>query len=161
MKRCIFLMTAGMILGSLFSGCDYARMRDDEAVNTYEMQLPDMPQGVVPQGAGVEPAFAQPPDQIRNPLQSDQAVIEEGKVAYTYYCIQCHGPDARGFGTVGQSFAPLPTNLRSDTVRNQSDGALFIKIGMGYKRHPPLAYTVSVHDRWALIAFIRTLKEEG
>jgi mono/diheme cytochrome c family protein len=149
-----------VLVGTFLCGCDYARMREDDALEYYDMKFPDMPAGVVPLGGGAEPAFAVAPDQVRNPLQPVSAVIEEGELAYTYFCIQCHGPDAKGFGTVGQSFAPLPTDLRGDYVRSQTDGELFLKIGNGFKRHPPLAHTVSVHDRWALLAYIRALEPE-
>jgi mono/diheme cytochrome c family protein len=146
-----------VLVGTFLCSCDYARMREDEALEYYDMKFPDMPEGVVPLGGGKDPAFAKSPDQVRNPLQPGLAVVKQGEIAYSYFCIQCHGPGGRGFGTVGQSFAPLPTDLRSDYVRNQSDGEIFVKIGMGYKRHPPLAYTVSVQDRWALLAYIRAL----
>lgn len=146
-----------LVIGILLCGCDYARMRDDEAVNLYEMQLPEMPGSAVPLAGGNEPVFARSPEQIKNPLDSSPSVIQAGGRAYVYFCIQCHGPGGEGYGTVGQSFAPLPTNLKSDYVRQQADGVLFEKIGKGYKRHPPLAYTVSINDRWAVVLYIRSL----
>jgi mono/diheme cytochrome c family protein len=150
------LIVLGAILLALCSGCDYARMRDDEAVNTYQIQFPQMPDGAVPEGAGPD-SLPFEEQGLKNPLESSKAAITAGAQAYQYFCIQCHGPRADGFGTVGQSFAPLPTNLRSDYVQQQPDGQLFFRIGQGYKRHPPLAYTVSVPDRWALIAYIRSI----
>lgn len=155
-----FLVTI-LVLGSILCSCDYARMRDDEALEYYDMQLPDMPPGAVPVGGGLEPVFAGTPNQIRNPLEPTPAVLKQGEAAYTYFCNQCHGPGGTGYGTVGQSFAPLPTDLRGVYVQGQSDGELFLKIGKGFKRHPPLAYTVSVEDRWAVVTYIRSLKEEG
>ncbi len=145
------------LIVSLLCGCDYARMRDDEAVNLYEMELPEMPGGIVPLGGGIEPAFAEKTQEVKNPLQATPPSIESGRQAYLYFCIQCHGPGGEGFGTVGQSFAPLPTDLKSAYVQQQTDGELFIKIGKGFKRHPPLAYTVSVQDRWAILLYLRSL----
>lgn len=141
-------------VGALLYGCDYARMRDDEAVNLYQLQLPDMPSGVVQVGVGLDSLPLGLQD-LKNPLDPTPAVIAAGAQAYQYFCIQCHGPRGEGYGTVGQSFAPLPSNLRSDYVQQQSDGQLFYRIGQGYKRHPPLAYTVSVPDRWSLIVYMR------
>jgi hypothetical protein len=59
---------------------------------------------------------------------------------------------------VGQSFSPLPAALKDLYVQSQADGMLFKKISLGFQRHPPMAYTVSEEDRWALVHFIRTLK---
>jgi len=59
---------------------------------------------------------------------------------------------------VGQSFSPLPANLRSQDVQSLTDGALYAKIRLGYMRHPRLFTTISEGDTWAVIDFIRTLK---
>jgi hypothetical protein len=61
-------------------------------------------------------------------------------------------------GTVGQSFFPLPADLRSKDVQSQADGALYGKIRLGYLRHPRLFTTISEGDTWAVIDFMRTLK---
>jgi hypothetical protein len=68
---------------------------------------------------------------------------------------------ADGNGTVGQSFAPLPANLRDAGVQKQSDGELFAKITLGFRRHPPLASTVSDGDRWAVVNYIQSMKKKS
>jgi len=153
------LICAAMLaIEALTSGCDYARMRNDEAVDQYEMEFPAMPQGVVPLGGGMHPLPSER-DPIENPLGASREVLAAGKKVYGFYCRQCHGPGGDGMGTVGQSFAPLPTDLRSGYVREQTDGQIFERIGRGYKRHPPLAYTVSINDRWAVVSYMRSLQE--
>jgi hypothetical protein len=59
---------------------------------------------------------------------------------------------------VGQSFSPLPADLRSNDVQSQGDGELYAKIRLGYLRHPQLFTTISEGDTWAVVDFIRTLK---
>ena len=59
-------------------------------------------------------------------------------------------------GTLGQSFSPLPTDLRSPEVKALSDDALFQVISYGGKRSPALATTLSIDSRLAVIAFIRS-----
>jgi mono/diheme cytochrome c family protein len=138
-------------------GCDYGRMKEQESIRTYETSLPQMPQGTIPVGGGIETVRTSRPDALRNPLPSTPASVERGKQAYGHYCIMCHGPKGDGNGTVGQSFAPLPSNLRESPVQGQSDGELFYKISLGSGRHPSLADTVSEEERWAVIQYLRSL----
>ena len=144
-------------LSQTFLGCDYARMKDQESVRTYEAEPPEMPEGTIPTTGGYEVLKAAKPENLSNPLPSTQEVVEKGRTGYGYFCVMCHGPEADGNGTVGQSFAPLPTDLKSPYVQKERDGVLFYRMSMGYKRHPPLADTVAEEDRWAIITYIRSL----
>jgi mono/diheme cytochrome c family protein len=155
---CIVVLVIG--LAFLVQACNYARMYDDEAVNTYQGAVQKEPAGTVPVAGGSLWLKQASPDDLHSPLPPSQETINAGERAYGYYCIQCHGPEANGDGTVGQSFAPLPADLRSPAVQKQGDGVLFYRIGLGYKRHPPLAYTVTAEDRWAVIAYMRSLAEK-
>ena len=141
----------------LLSGCDYARMKDDEAIDTYETVMPDMPDHTIPVAGGIEILPSSDPQMVINPLPPDADSRARGEEAYGFYCIHCHGPAGDGYGTVGQSFSPLPADLGSKQIQQQSDGELFAKISLGYKRHPALAYTVSKSERWAIVSYLRSL----
>lgn len=145
------------LVAQMFTACDYARMTDDEAVNTYQTVLPAMPARTVPVDGGSERVRTSEPRSLVNPLPLAPASIELGKTGYGYYCVHCHGPQADGLGTVGQSFSPLPANLTLASVQTQTDGELFVKTSLGYKRCPPLAQTVVEKDRWAIIHYLRSL----
>jgi mono/diheme cytochrome c family protein len=132
-------------------------MTDDEAVNTYQTKLPAMPEHTVPVDGGSERLLTSAPRDLVNPLPFAQPSIEQGRVAYGYYCGHCHGPQADGLGTVGQSFSPLPTNLTKEAVQAATDGELFVKTSLGFKRCPPLVQTVAERDRWAIINYLRSL----
>ena len=138
-------------------GCDYGRMKEDEAINTYQTSLPDMPLKTIPTVDGIERLKEAVPRDLNNPLPRSQGIVERGKERYGFYCLQCHGPTGNGFGSVGQSFAPLPTDLTTSYVQKQRDGELYAKIGLGFRRHPPMATTVSEEDRWAIIHYLRSL----
>ncbi len=154
--RIISLLTACLIWG-----CNYARMNDQEAIKTYKEAVPDMPGGIIPATGGVEILKKANPKELKNPLPLSLQVMDRGKTAYGYFCIQCHGPQADGRGTVGQSFSPLPANLADPQVQAQSDGEILAKILLGFKRHPPLASTVSQEDTWAVVNYIRSLKNKS
>jgi len=139
-------------------GCNYGRMNDQESVRTYEKKMPDSPPGTIPISGGIEVLSRTEPKDLKNPVPPTAPAISQGKTAYFNYCVHCHGPKADGNGTVGQSFAPLPSNLTDPQVLDQSDGELFSKISLGFGRHPALANTVSETDRWSIISYLRSLK---
>ncbi len=85
--------------------------------------------------------------------------VKMGGELYGTYCMQCHGPYFDGRGTVGQSFAPLPGDLMSEKVQSLPDGTIFKEISYGIPggRQPALAATISVQDRWMIVAFVKSL----
>jgi mono/diheme cytochrome c family protein len=133
-------------------------MNDQESVRTYEKEMPDSPPGTIPISGGVEVLSRTEPKDLKNPVPTTSATVSQGKGAYFNFCVHCHGPEADGNGTVGQSFAPLPSSLIDPQVLDQSDGELFSKISLGFGRHPALASTVTEIDRWAIIHYLRSLK---
>jgi mono/diheme cytochrome c family protein len=155
-RRAALWVLPAALLG-LAAGCNYARMQDDDALDTYESALPAAPRGTVPVTGGVEAIRSADPAKLANPVAAGPAAVEQGRSAYAHYCLQCHGPLLDGNGTVGQSFAPLPTDLRSRAVLDQPDGRLFSKVSFGFARHPPLAETVEERDRWAILRYLRAL----
>ena len=148
-----------IVLAHLISGCDYGRMKDQDSVRTYKSEMPEPVEGTIPVNGGIAILKSEDPSKIRNPLVSTPEILERGRTAYGYFCVMCHGSKFDGNGTVGQSFSPLPADLRSAYVQDQTDGVVFYKISLGYKRHPPLASTVDENDRWAIITYIRSLNK--
>lgn len=150
-------LLAPLVWLALLSGCNYARMTDDEARQTHEVSLPPLPAHTVPVHGGTERVRAADPKSLkRAPVVSPQ-LVAQGKAVYGQFCVHCHGPQADGNGTVGQSFSPLPADLAGPVVRAKDDGTLFSEVSLGFRRHPPLADTVSEGDRWAVVAWLRTL----
>lgn len=147
------VMAACLVLAA----CDYGRMYDQDSVRTYEREMPKMDPRTIPAGGGFETLATADSERIRNPLRYSPETTSQGSIQYGYFCAQCHGPEAQGYGTVGQSFAPLPTNLQSSAVQSQSDGALYAKIRLGFKRHPRLFATIPEDDTWAVIIYLRSL----
>ena len=138
----------------------YGRMRETPAVKPHEQPLFNMEAGIVPTSAGEAIFRATPGADLQSPLDaSGPAVIARGKAVYLIYCAQCHGYNYDGNGTVGQSFHPLPTDLRSSEVQTKAVGELFKTVSYGEpgKRQPALQTTVTIDDRWHVIAFIKSL----
>jgi len=138
----------------------YGRMRETPAVRPHEEPLFDMETGIVPVSAGEAIYRATPGAQLKSPLSAgEQSVISRGKAVYLTYCAQCHGYEYDGAGTVGQSFNPLPTDLRSPEVQSKPDGELFKSVSYGVPggRQPPLQTTITAEDRWHVVAFVKSL----
>ncbi len=144
----------------LLPGCDYGKFKDQPSLRPYEIEFPGMPAGAIPVTGGLQMLRDMDGKEIHNPLPYHPESVRQGAVSYGYFCIMCHGANADGNGTVGQSFYPLPANLKQTAVQNQSDGELFYKITFGFKRHPPLAQTVAEPDRWDIINYLRSLTGE-
>ena len=140
------------------------RMWQTPAVKPHENPIPAMAAGSVPVHGGEALYRAAAAEELIPPVTlTEPTVIAAGKTAYQYYCIQCHGKYFDGYGTVGQSFAPPPGDLRSAKVQSLPDGALFKEISYGIPggRQPALATTVSVEDRWNVIAYVKSLGQRN
>lgn len=138
----------------------YGRMRETPAVRPYEEPLLKMEAGLVPVNGGEAVYRTAAGRDLTSPLNMrDKAVIARGKAVYYTFCAQCHGYDYDGNGTVGQSFKPLPTDLRSAKVQSTLDGELFKSVSYGLPggRQPPLETTITIEDRWHVISFVKSL----
>lgn len=138
----------------------YGRMWETPAVRPHEEPLPIMEAGVVPFGGGDAVYRNAAPETLSFPFNADNPVeIARGKTVYARYCVHCHGKNYDGMGTVGQSFAPLPGDLRSAKLQNLHPGLLFKEISYGIPggRQPALASTIEIADRWRVIAHVKSL----
>lgn len=136
------------------------RMWETPAIKPHEKPIPVMAAGSVPVNGGEALFRAAAAEEIQPPPAFSEAhAVTLGKTAYEYYCIHCHGKNFDGYGTVGQSFAPPPGDLRSKRVQSMPAGVLFKEISYGIPdgRQPALATTVAVMDRWHAIAFVKSL----
>lgn len=92
-------------------------------------------------------------------------LVERGENRYTIYCLVCHGPQGGGDGPVNQRAIELKetkwvpaTNLMTQMVRDRADGQLFQAITDGVRNMPSYGAQISVRDRWAIVAYLRTLQ---
>jgi len=160
LKPGVFALLIVMAIQAL-TGCNYSRMRDDEAVQAYNQPFPKMPKQTIPIEGGIWIEREAVPSDLANAAPQTAETVALGAERYGFYCIQCHGPRLDGNGTVGQSFSPLPANLKDQTVQEQTDGEIFYKIRFGYNRHPALYSTVTDYEAWAVIRYMRALGDKG
>ncbi|RTZ99402.1 MAG: hypothetical protein DSY90_01345 [Deltaproteobacteria bacterium] len=138
----------------------YGRMWETPAIRPHEVPIPVMTSGIVPFAGGDAIHAAMRAEDLQSPLDLTASEnIDSGKKSYFTYCAQCHGKNHDGNGTVGQSFSPLPADLRSSKVQEQYEGRLFkgISFGIPNGRQPPLATTINPTDRWRIVAYVKSL----
>ncbi len=136
------------------------RMWETPAVKPHEEPIPVMASHSIPFNGGEAFYRFADPKTIESPIAlNDPQTIANGQKGYVYFCIQCHGKYHDGNGTVGQSFAPLPGDIRSAKVQTMPAGQLFHEISYGIPggRQPALATTISIDERWQIIGFVRSL----
>jgi len=94
-----------------------------------------------------------------SPVASSAALVEVGKARYSIYCTPCHSPLGDGQGAiVKRGFIPPPV-FWEERLRTSGDGYLFGVIGNGIRNMPAHGYLVPAADRWAIVAYVRTLQE--
>jgi mono/diheme cytochrome c family protein len=140
----------------------FGRMWQTPAVRPHETPLLVMDDDAVPVHGGESVYRASDPLQLQSPLDArDPEIIKQGRVVYATFCQQCHGINHDGQGTVGQSFAPLPTDLRSPRVQQTVEGLMFKEISFGVDRpgarQPALATTIFPEDRWKVVHYVKSL----
>lgn len=88
------------------------------------------------------------------------ALIHRGKERYGIYCAVCHGKSGDGQGITSQYGVPGIANFHLDTFKAASypDGRVFETITNGKGQMGAYGYNISVKDRWAIIAYVRTLQ---
>jgi mono/diheme cytochrome c family protein len=98
-------------------------------------------------------------DNLKNPRSGDAKAASEGEDLYLSYCWSCHGDDADGKGPASANIDTPPANLTTKQVQQQTDGAIFWKIGNGRNDMAPYQDVLTEQQRWALVNYIRTLSK--
>lgn len=154
-----------LILGGLaLAGCTPnaqwpASMDQQPSVQPLAESRPP-PAGSIPLG-GIETLADREDDADLKPAAPFDAAMEaRGKALFAIHCTACHGPEAKGDGPVSARFPPAP-NLRHISICKRSDGLLYGTLTAGGKAMPPMREGTTSRDRWALVAFVRSLQREG
>jgi mono/diheme cytochrome c family protein len=93
------------------------------------------------------------------PFAADPHIVERGRQRYEIFCAVCHGRDGSGDGpVVTKGFSPV-LSFYTEEVRGQPTGFYFDVITNGYREMGRYGYQVKESDRWAIIAYIRSLQK--
>ncbi|HET6632698.1 MAG TPA: cytochrome c [Rhodanobacteraceae bacterium] len=93
-----------------------------------------------------------------NPLAVTADLLKRGRERFNIYCAPCHGRDGYGDGMIARRGFPAPPSYHSARLRKAPDSHFYQVITHGYGVMYPYADRVDTHDRWAIVAWIRTLQ---
>jgi mono/diheme cytochrome c family protein len=94
----------------------------------------------------------------------DTALLKRGQDRYSIHCAICHGASGNGKGMVTKYTVVAPTDLTGpgiDDAANAAyrpDGKIYDVITHGWNQMGAYGANISVEDRWAIVAYVRTLQ---
>jgi mono/diheme cytochrome c family protein len=100
----------------------------------------------------------------KNPFPATAENIQEGKEAFTQYCMVCHGLDGQNTGVpFAETVDPPVPSLASKEVQNYTDGQLkwIIDNGISPSGMPPSKGLFADDDMWKMVLYIRHLPRAG
>ncbi|GGG90850.1 c-type cytochrome [Silvibacterium dinghuense] len=100
----------------------------------------------------------------RNPFPATASNIDDGKQAFTQYCMVCHGLDGQNTGVPFAAMIDPPVpSLASSEVQSYTDGQLkwIIQHGIGPSGMPPSEGVFADDDMWKMVLYIRHLPRAG
>ncbi|MEP6940850.1 MAG: cytochrome c [Rudaea sp.] len=93
------------------------------------------------------------------PIAITRALLERGRDRFAITCAACHGLTGDGDSPVAHNMQRRrPPSLHEPRIVALSPGALYRVVVAGYGLMPSYATMLSVDDRWAVIAYVRTLE---
>lgn len=95
------------------------------------------------------------------PVPVTMQLIERGRERYTITCSPCHGPQGDGKGIIPKFGMTVIADLHdaaSRKVVQQTDGELFNTITHGKGLMGAYGASLTIEDRWAVIAYVRALQ---
>ena len=177
-KQLFFVFTALVALVTVLMIFSYDVIKIDwivfmEIQPSYGTQ--EEPRAVPARSIPVEGAAYLPGVEPGNPVAADEVSVSRGAQLFSVNCSQCHGIDGKGNGTIAAFLVKKkPADLTGAAAQSLSDGQIFMTITNGvFKAEnslfpdvefsgqcPPLNENLSVHERWDVVNYVRTLKAQ-
>ena len=100
------------------------------------------------------------PEELELTTETAGKLIRRGEERYGIFCSACHGMSGNGQGITGKFGVPAIANFHLDMFQSATypDGRLFEVITHGKGQMGGYGANIPVRDRWAIIAYVRTLQ---
>lgn len=100
------------------------------------------------------------PEELELTTESAGELIRRGEERFGIYCAVCHGESGDGQGVTSRYGVPGIANLHLDPFKAPTypEGRMFEVITNGKGQMGGYGANIPVRDRWAIIAYVRTLQ---
>jgi mono/diheme cytochrome c family protein len=138
---------------------DWSRMITQEKVLPFEVAMRQPPRGAVardwqPPLAGDETTVI--------PVPITRELLERGRERFAITCAACHGELGDGDSPVAHAMERRrPPSFSLPRLVALTPGKLYEVVTDGYGFMPSYAGLLNERDRWAVVAFVRTLQLAG
>ncbi|HTS03501.1 MAG TPA: cytochrome c [Thermoanaerobaculia bacterium] len=92
------------------------------------------------------------------PVPLTRELLRRGRERFDIFCSPCHGRTGNGEGMIVQRGFKNPSSFHVDRLRNERAGYFFDAMTNGFGQMSSYASQVPPEDRWAIVAWIRTLQ---
>lgn len=92
------------------------------------------------------------------PFAIDAHMLDRGQQRFNIYCAPCHARTGNGDGMVVRRGYKKPPTFHQERLRTMPVGYFFDVITNGFATMPSYADQIPVHDRWAIVAYLRALQ---
>ena len=93
------------------------------------------------------------------PLEVTPELMEKGRERFTINCQVCHGGTGAGNGVTSQYGLANIANYHLDKYLKMADGEIYYTITNGHNSMNGYGANITVHDRWAIVCYIRALQK--
>jgi mono/diheme cytochrome c family protein len=127
----------------------FADNEGDAAFN-FPYPYPNTPEG-----------YEQAGRELHSPIPMTPATVEQGKVLYEKFCIECHGAKGKGDGTVVTK-GGYPPPYDGPQLKDLPEGKMFHSITYG--RNLAMgshASQLNHKERWLVIQYVKYLQHDG
>ncbi len=112
-----------------------------------------------PRGSIARDWHAAAPETATIPVPITRALLERGRERFAIACAACHGVNGDGDSPVAHAMQRRrPPSFAEPRLVALTPGKLFSIIGNGYGFMPSYAALLDEPDRWAVVAFVRTMQ---
>lgn len=91
---------------------------------------------------------------IKNPIESNEAVLAEGEQLFLQYCNACHGKNGEGDGLAGAVIGGV-ANLKGGAYIGLPEGHIFHVITKGKGRMGAHGSQITPENRWKIVHYVK------
>lgn len=123
-----------------------------DAAYNFPYPYPNTPEGY--ESAGLN---------LHSPIAMTKATVEQGKVIYEKFCVECHGATGKADGSViTKGGYPPPPAYDSPQLKDLPEGKMFHSITYGKNlAMGSHASQLDHHERWLVIQYVKYLQHDG